>query len=194
MPLSTTIPALSITPGYYTHLRAHVTSSRMVCRLQIDKKIGEDGESTLEDFVASSEKDIEIMYEHALQAIKNIKNAHLRELLERIFKDPTMLETLKYHPGAISIHHNWLGGLLEHSLEILEYCELASRQFPSLDYDLLVAGSLLHDIGKVKELAITARIKGTTEGQFIGHLVLGTLYVSEKISETKGFPEAFNKY
>lgn len=149
-----------------------------------------DDEYEKEDFVPVTTKNIDIMYETALKAVEKVENTEIKTLLKKIYGNEEFKKAMKYHPGAISIHHNWVGGLLEHTLEVLEFCSLASKQFPDLDNDLLTAGALLHDIGKLEELKITSRIKGTTKGQLIGHLVIGTLYVSEVINTIQGFDES----
>lgn len=142
-----------------------------------------------EDFVKPAKKDVNEMYAQLLQTVETVENPHIKTLLERIFTDPPIREKMKIHPGAISIHHNWIGGLLEHTLEVLDFCELAARKFPQLDRDLLVAGALLHDIGKLEELEVTSRIKGTNAGQLVGHVMLGALYVAGKIDEMEEFDE-----
>ena len=104
--------------------------------------------------------------------------------MEKILQKILLIEKkFKKHPGGIEIHHNWTGGLLQHTLEVLNYCKLSWELFPELSKDLLITGALLHDIGKLEELAVTSRIKGTNKGQLIGHIVLGSTYVSNKIDE-----------
>jgi 3'-5' exoribonuclease len=153
-----------------------------------------DEQFCTEDFVPVSRKNLEELYRRVEAAIETVENHHVKALLERFFKNPEIAGHFKRHPGAISIHHNWIGGLLEHSLEVLDYCEAAARQFPSLDRDLLVAGALLHDIGKLDELVVTSRIKGTTVGQLVGHLVTGVLWVAREMDGIEGFdPELKNK-
>lgn len=140
-----------------------------------------------EDFVKPSKKNIEEMYDELINSIDSVENEKIKTLLNNIFQDPIILEKFKEHPGAIEIHHNWIGGLLEHTLDVLKYSQLTLQQFPTLNKDLLIAGSLLHDIGKLEELEITSRIKGTNLGQLTGHLVLGLIYVSKKIDEIEDF-------
>jgi len=86
-----------------------------------------------------------------------------------------------------------MGGLLEHILEVLDFCMTAERNFPSLNHDLLVAGALLHDIGKLEEMEMTTRIKGTNKGQLLGHVALGFHYVAKKMEETGMSEDLKNK-
>ena len=140
-----------------------------------------------EDFVKPSKKDTQKMYDELISSINLVEDEKIKSLLNKIFNDLTIQNKFKEHPGAIEIHHNWIGGLLEHTLEVLKYSQLSLQQFPTLNKDLLIAGSLLHDIGKLDELEITSRIKGTNLGQLTGHLVLGLIYVAKKIDEIEDF-------
>jgi len=146
-----------------------------------------EGQYEKADFVKPSKKDIEKLYAELISSISLVDNEKIKILLTNIFDDPIISEKFKKHPGAIEIHHNWIGGLLEHTLEVLRYSQLTLQQFPMLDKDLLIAGSLLHDIGKLDELEVTSRIKGTNKGQLTGHLVLGIIYVAQKIDEIADF-------
>lgn len=142
-----------------------------------------EGQYNASDFVKSAKKDIEILYSKLLESIGSVENPKLKGLLLDIFKNPEKEKKFKSHPGAIEIHHDWVGGLLEHTLEVLEYCKLSLEHFPSLNKDLLIAGALLHDIGKLDEISVTSRIKGTNKGQLIGHLALSLAFISKKCDE-----------
>ena len=144
------------------------------------------------DFIKKSKKDIEEMYLKLRQYIDKITNEKLKLLLDSIFSNG-FIEDFKKHPAAMSVHHNWVGGLLEHTLEVIRYCETSKEIFPSLDLDLLITGAILHDIGKLEEMGLTSRIKWTNEGMFVGHLVLGTIYVSKKMDELGLESELKNK-
>lgn len=135
------------------------------------------------DFIMAPKKDIESMYSLLLSKINSIQNNDLKNLLLNILE--TEKEKFKKHPGAISIHHNWTSGLLQHTLEVIEYCEVSLKINPELNRDLLLAGTVLHDIGKLEELEVTSRIKGSQKGQFIGHLTLGIIYLSEKLKNSQ---------
>lgn len=148
-------------------------------------KVLEEGQYNAADFVKSAKKDVNILYSRLLEAIELVENPKIKELLNLVFKDRGIEIKFKNHPGAIEIHHNWVGGLLEHTLEVLNYCKLSWETFPQLNKDLLIAGVLLHDIGKLEEISVTSRIKGTNRGQLTGHLVLSTVFVSNKCDEVK---------
>lgn len=145
-------------------------------------KVLEKGEYEESDFIKKTVKDIDELFLELEKYIEKVANPKLQELLHSIFEGD-IKNNFKLHPAAISIHHNWIGGLLEHTLEVLAYCELSKKIFPTLDEDLLITGALLHDIGKLEEMEMTTRIKGTNKGMFAGHLVLGSIFVSKKMDE-----------
>lgn len=135
------------------------------------------------DFIPKTKRDIEEMYAILLSKIDSITNKEIKDFINGIMEEKG--QKLKIHPGAISIHHNWRGGLLEHVLEIIEYCETSCKIYPELDRDLLITGAILHDIGKLEEIETTSRIKGTQKGQLVGHLILGISYISKKLDESR---------
>jgi len=145
----------------------------------------EKGQYEESDFIKKAKRDVEKMYEELMNIIASIKNEQLKGLLLSIFDDSSIKEKFKTHPGGIEIHHNWIGGLLQHTLEMARYCEISAETYPTINRDLLMAGVLLHDIGKLDELEVTARIKGSRKGQMHGHIILGSIFVSNKMSELK---------
>ena len=144
-------------------------------------RVLKEGEYKQEDFVLGPKKDIEEMFKELTQYINKIENNEIKSILNKIFEDQEFTEKFKKAPAAIEIHHNWIGGLLQHTLEIIKYCELSKDLF-NLDKDLLIAGAVLHDIGKVEEIEVTSRIKGTKKGQLQGHIHIG-FSMAEKIME-----------
>ena len=124
-----------------------------------DVRVLEEGQYKREDFIKRSKKDLNFLMKKFENYIIKIQNPEIKRLLEKIF-DEEFKEKYKLHPGAISIHHNWIGGLMEHTLEILRYCEITKEMFPDLSEDLMIAGALLHDIGKLEEMEMPTRIKG----------------------------------
>jgi 3'-5' exoribonuclease len=134
-------------------------------------------------FVKRSDRDLDVMYRELLGWVELVGDAKVKDILTRVFGDKSFEERFKRHPGAIEIHHDWVGGLLQHTLEVLAYCRASWELFPGLSRDLLVAGAMLHDVGKLEEIKVTSRIKGTVRGQLAGHLVLGSIYVSRVCDE-----------
>jgi len=125
------------------------------------------------DFIKTSEKDIEIMFKDLLQVIDSIKDAHLKKILDYFFNDIEFAEKFKQCPAAMYNHHGWIGGLLEHVLNIINICEHIAKIHPTLNRDLLVTGAILHDIGKIEELSTSTHIRVTNKGILIGHVTIG---------------------
>ncbi|HOK23645.1 MAG TPA: HD domain-containing protein [Candidatus Hydrothermia bacterium] len=151
------------------------------------------GEYNLRDFVPSSSVDSERLEGELRSIIKKVENPDLKLLLKRIFIDDNELrKKFLLAPAAKMNHHDYSGGLAEHTLQIARVSEMISKMYVIIDRDLLVAGALLHDIGKVFELEYTPDIEYTDEGKLLGHLIIGYELVSKKIHELEfmgKFPE-----
>jgi 3'-5' exoribonuclease len=138
-------------------------------------------EFALADFIAKSEKDTEGLYKALLSLVGEVKHPGLRALLDAFFLDKAFAEEFKQCPGAMYIHHAWLGGLLEHSLAVALIAREAAKNYDhDVDLDLLTAGALLHDVGKTRELSVSTNIKVGEEGMLRGHTVIGEEMVREK--------------
>jgi 3'-5' exoribonuclease len=146
-------------------------------------KVLNDEEYNSNDFVRKSSRNIDEMFSELISIINSLSSEEVKIFLKGIFES-NIGELFKKCPGGISIHHNWVGGLVEHTLEVVKYCETAISINPKLDRDLLLTGAFLHDIGKIEELEVTSRIKGTIKGQFLGHLLIGLIFVSNKLEES----------
>ncbi|MHA1860466.1 MAG: HD domain-containing protein, partial [Candidatus Asgardarchaeia archaeon] len=131
-------------------------------------------------FVREPKKDIEIMKRELMDYIKSVKDNDFKKLLEDIFSGE-FLERFADHAGAIQYHHAWRGGLLQHTLEVAEIGDLLARQH-KLNRDLVITGALLHDIGKVEEIEVNVRIKGTLQGSLLGHIVQSIIMVDRACS------------
>ncbi len=134
------------------------------------------------NFIRGPKKDIELMYSKLMEKANSIEDSAIKSFVLEILNE--FEDKLKIHPGAIMIHHAWKGGLVQHIMEIIEYCETSSKLFSELDRDILIAGALLHDIGKLEEIEATTRLKGSRKGQLISHLVLGVNYLAEKLKNS----------
>lgn len=145
----------------------------------------ENGQYEESDFIKKPKKDIDEMYNELIKFISSVKNEQLKNLLSSVFEDISIKDKFKTHPAGITIHHDWIGGLLQHTLEVAKYCELSAEACPMMDRDLLITGALLHDIGKLEEMEVTTRIKGTRRGQLHGHIVMGSIFISNKMNELK---------
>lgn len=149
-----------------------------------------EGEYDPANYLPVSSKDIETMYADLLKLIKSVKTVYLRLLLEDFFeKDEEFIKKFKKSSAAKSVHHNFIGGLLEHTLSVANLCNYMASAYPMLNRDLLISAAILHDIAKVKEFSDFPMNDYTDNGQLLGHIVMGYEMVSDKIAGIPGFPE-----
>jgi 3'-5' exoribonuclease len=147
-----------------------------------------DGEIDFADYFPKTTKDVEEMFEQLLAIVDGIGNVHLRELLMSLLMDEDFAAKFKQAPAAKSLHHAWIGGLLEHTLSLCKLCKLVVQNYEGVDLDLLLAGAVLHDIGKVVELNYKRSFRYSTEGQLLGHMILELDIVNAKIAQLEAFP------
>ena len=148
-----------------------------------------EDEYNVADYLPSSEKNIDLMYQELLSYIKQVENKYLRQLLEHYFvKDEKFIKVFKGHSAAKSVHHGFAGGLLEHTLSIVKMCAYYVSAYPLLSKDLLFTAAVFHDIGKTKELSAFPENDYTDDGQLLGHIVMGVEMVSDGVREIEGFP------
>lgn len=143
-------------------------------------------------FVRSSERDAGDLWRDLEGMIRDIADPHLQQLLWRVFSDPEVASRFKVAPAARSMHHAYRSGLLEHTVSVVQVARSLAEHY-RLDRDLVVAGSLLHDLGKVWELEIGSSIEYTDEGRLIGHLSLEVLWVDRMITGLDSFPEELRR-
>ncbi len=150
----------------------------------------DEGEYDQNNYLPVSKKDIEVMFSELLSFVNRVENNYLKQLLEAFFVlDLDFVKGFKKSSAAKSVHHGFVGGLLEHSVSVAKLCDYYCNNYPLLNRDLTVTAALLHDIGKVKELSLFPENDYTDEGQFLGHIVMGSEMISEKIREIPGFPK-----
>jgi len=148
----------------------------------------DDSRVDIANFLECSKRDINEMIGELHKMTAGLSNDHLKRLMDSFLKDAAFMEALKRTPAAKTLHHNFIGGLLEHVLELVSLAKDVAKHFPSVDLDVLLVGAFLHDIGKVKELSVRKSIEYTTEGRLIGHISLGYEMIVEKIHTLPGFP------
>ena len=148
-----------------------------------------EDEYNVADYMPTSEKSVDSMYEDLLLYIKKVDNKYLRQLLEFYFvNDEAFIKTFKGHSAAKSVHHSFAGGLLEPTLSIVRMCEYYVNAYPLLSKDLLFTAAIFHDIGKIKELSGFPENDYTDDGQLLGHIVMGVEMISEGVRHIEGFP------
>lgn len=142
------------------------------------------------DFLASTPEDVVELARFMKEKAESIKPDHLRTLVAKVLlEDEEVRRKFAECPAAERLHQNYLGGLLEHTAAVMDTCEFVARKYGELDRDLLLAAAMLHDIGKIKEYSWGVAIDRTTEGELLGHVVMGYEMVMEKVKEIEGFPE-----
>ena len=167
--------------------KASVYLGKMQLVVQEIERLAEKSVS-LADFLPVSSRDTQVMATELRQKVDSLKNPHLRALLKVFLDDSDFLQAYCKAPAAKSMHHVYLGGLLEHSLAVADLADDICRRYSELDRDLLVAGALLHDIGKVDELRYVRTFDYTDEGKLLGHIVMGVEMIDEKLRGLENFP------
>jgi 3'-5' exoribonuclease len=147
-----------------------------------------DAEVDAADFFAVSKRDREEMFREVQSWVAGMTDPHLKPLLETIFEDESIAGPFRDAPAAKSVHHAWIGGLIEHVLSMCHLAKFAAAHYPGIDFDLLLAGVLLHDLGKIRELSYSRSIAYTTSGQLLGHIMIGIGIVEEKLRRFPDFP------
>lgn len=149
-----------------------------------------EADYALDDFLPHTKQDVQQLYAQLRDEITAIGNPWLRRLLESFVDDPVLAEKLKRAPAAMTMHHAYLGGLLEHMVSLCGLAKKMTEHYPEVDGELLLTGVVLHDIGKTEELCYQRAIGYTAEGQLLGHIVIGLGMVQRKIAAIPDFPRS----
>ncbi len=151
------------------------------------KRVPEE-EVELADFLPETDRDINLMVEELWALVASLADPDLKRLLNSFFGDPELLAMYRVAPAAKGMHHVYLGGLLEHSLAVAKLVDAMNPLYQGLNRDLLIAGALLHDVGKVREMTYMRSFDYSDEGKLIGHITIGVEMLQERISALPGFP------
>ncbi len=175
----------------YVFIDADVTVFQNSNQLNIKRaRKAEEGEYVPGDYLPVSTKDIGLMYEELLGFIGSLKNPYLKKLLESFFvEDAAFAKAFQFHSAAKSVHHGFVGGLLEHTLSVVKLCDYYAGYYPLINRDLLLTAAMFHDVGKTKELSAFPENDYTDDGQLLGHIIIGTEMISERMKTIPGFPE-----
>ena len=163
---------------------------RMQLKVHDAQKVA-GGKTDLGDFLPVTKRGIEPLWHQLRELVAGVTEPFLGKLLESVFPDPPETDTarrFRQAPGGKSLHHDYIGGLLEHTVSVAVTCRFLAAHYEGVDGDLLVAGALLHDIGKVEELAYEGTFDYTDEGRLLGHIYLGAEGVSRACGKIAGFP------
>ncbi len=174
----------------YIKIQADVVSHQNNLQLKIGRlRKASEGEYHITDYIPTTDKDVNELYKQVVNYINSFENKYLKELLTNIYtKREDVLNSIKTHSAAKSMHHNYMGGLLEHTVNIVDICDYLSTKYESVNRDLLLSAAMLHDIGKIYELSEFPYNDYTDDGQLLGHLIMGTELITEECSKISGFP------
>ena len=174
----------------YIEVMGDVTSFAGAMQLNI-KRVRKacEGEYNPADYLPVSENSTEDMYRQLTGFIKSIKNPFLYQLLKKLFmENEGFIKTFQGHSAAKTVHHGFVGGLMEHTLSVTRLCDYMANAYPVLKRDLLIAAALLHDVGKTRELSAFPLNDYTDEGQLLGHIVIGAQMIHDLAREIPEFP------
>ena len=175
----------------YIMVDAEVTSFQGSLQLNARRiRVAREGEYSPSDYLPVSEKDIPEMYRQLTAVIGSLSNPYLKKLAESFFvDDKAFVKNFCDHSAAKAVHHGFVGGLLEHTLSVVKLCDYFVSVYPYLNRDLLLCAAMFHDIGKTKELSLFPENDYTDDGQLLGHIVMGTMMIAERIRTISGFPD-----
>ncbi|HLW98385.1 MAG TPA: HD domain-containing protein [Candidatus Acidoferrales bacterium] len=174
----------------FVKVQARVETYRNKLQLMLDRvRKAESAEVDLEDFYSHTEANVDELWGRLREHAAGVNNPWLRQLLDSVLDDPEISPRLRLAPAAKSMHHAYLGGLIEHVVSLCELASVVAARYPEANRDLLITGAVLHDIGKVYELSYDRSLGYTTEGQLVGHIVMAVEIVGRKAGAIQGFPD-----
>ncbi|MBR9936721.1 HD domain-containing protein [Oscillospiraceae bacterium Marseille-Q3528] len=174
----------------YIDVMGDVTSFMNALQVNVKRvRKAREGEYDPKDYLPVSSKDIEQMYEDLKKYIAKIQNPYLQELTASYYlRDEDFIRRFKFQSAAKTVHHGFVGGLLEHTLSVTKMCDYFADNYPILNRDLLLTAAIFHDIGKTEELSAFPENDYTDAGQLLGHIMIGAEMVGERIRQIPDFP------
>ncbi len=179
-----------IASGDFVHVNGHVGEYRGALQLVIKTMASIPGDRVdPSDFLPQTPRDIEGMFERLLRITDSIKTDYIKKLVDAFWADKEFVRKFKTAPAAKKMHHAYIGGLLEHTLSMVSLADKVAGHYSGVDRDLLLAGAIFHDIGKIDEFEYQFKIDYSDKGRLLNHIVIGLKMVDEKLSEIEQFPE-----
>lgn len=174
----------------YIEVYGDVTSFQGALQISVKRiRVCREGEYNPADYLPVSSKNIDEMYRELTGLIQSIKTDCYRHLLEDMFvKDEAFAKAFRMSSAAKTVHHGFVGGLLEHTLSVTKLCDYYCTAYPILKRDLLLTAAMCHDIGKTREISAFPENDYTDDGQLLGHIVMGAQMVAERAAAIPGFP------
>ncbi|HWZ82642.1 MAG TPA: OB-fold nucleic acid binding domain-containing protein [Terriglobales bacterium] len=148
----------------------------------------QDAEVDFSDYLPKTTKNIDELWSTLTGFVATFENPHLKSLVELFLADPEIAERYRIAPAAKTLHHAYIGGLLDHVVSLFRSCDLVARNYPQINRDLLLTGAFLHDIGKIHELTYNRSFSYSTRGQLLGHMIIELEMLQAKLALLPGFP------
>ena len=175
--------------GAVVSVKGHVSDYRGNLQVVIkDMTLVPEDEANPADFMPVTERDIDQMFERIVALSKSIENSYLKDLFKGFWADDQLVAQFKRAPAAKKMHHAYIGGLLEHTLSMAVLADRIAGHYSGIDRDILMAGVLLHDIGKLREFNYDVAIDYSDEGRLVNHIIIGVQMIEEKIKTIPAFP------
>ncbi len=182
--------AAAVSEGDFVHVRAQVGAYRGSIQMVIKDMAPVPAEQVdAADFLAATSRDVGKMFERLKKMTRAMQTRHLKALFDLFWEDDVFVAAFTRAPAAKLMHHAYIGGLMEHTLSMAILSEMITGHYSGVDRDMLLAGVILHDVGKVRELEYTHRIDYTDEGRLLSHITIGLAMLEEKLRQVDGFPE-----
>ncbi len=174
----------------YIEVYGEVNSFQGVLQVSVKRiRVCKEGEYDPGEYLPVSSKNVNDMYQELMELIGSIEDPYLKKLLEAFFvEDQEFAKAFKNSSAAKTVHHGFVGGLLEHTLSVTKLCDYYCGAYPILKRDLLLTAAMCHDIGKTKEISPFPQNDYTDDGQLLGHIVMGSQMVAERAALIQGFP------
>jgi 3'-5' exoribonuclease len=151
------------------------------------RRLGE-AEIDYADYLPKTTRNIDELWQTLADFVATFQDAHLKALIQAFMADPQLAEAYRNAPAAKTLHHAYIGGLLDHVVSLFRCCDLVCRNYPQVNRDLLLAGAFLHDVGKIHELTYSRSFSYTARGQLLGHMVIELEMLQAKIALIPDFP------
>jgi 3'-5' exoribonuclease len=182
--------AAAVAEGDFVHVRARVGEYRGNLQLVVKDMVTVPADQVdAGDFLSATTRDVPKMFDRLKEMTGRMQTVHLKALFDAFWADEEFVAAYTRAPAAKRMHHAYIGGLLEHTLSMAVLSELIAGHYSGVDPDLLLAGVILHDVGKIRELEYTRRIDYTDEGRLLSHIIIGLSMLDEKLKQVPDFPE-----
>lgn len=184
--------SLKVSSGNFVHVKANVSEYRDILQLVIKSMVACPVDSVNpDDFLPVTALDVDDLFDRLVKKTESMQNDHLKQLFNAFWNDKEFVRDFKKAPAAKNMHHAYLGGLLVHTVSMVFLAEKIADHYRggSIDRELLMAGAILHDIGKLREFEYQYKIDYSDEGRLLSHIVIGLQMIDEKLDKVQNFPK-----